>query len=107
MRWNDTLPWHNQEFQFLDMFSGTSNASRVWSLPRLFRVGVFLSAYRLFLRKGSGFNSAHFDLEYGKAAGRPEALCFTCVCVDVCADCLGGREHKTSTAPLALCSELS
>lgn len=30
------------------------------------------------------------------------------MCVGVvCANCLGGREHKTSTAPPALCSELS
>ena len=39
--------------------------------------------------------------------GHCQKHCALNVCVGCCTNCLGGREHKTSTAPLALCSELS
>lgn len=30
MQWNSHFPWEKAEFDFLDMFSGASNVSRVW-----------------------------------------------------------------------------
>ena len=30
MQWNSSFPWTTTEFDFLDMFSGASNVSRVW-----------------------------------------------------------------------------
>ena len=36
MLWNSSLPWDTTEpYHFIDMFSGQSNASRMWSLPQL------------------------------------------------------------------------
>jgi len=32
MLWNSDLPWSGKEFQFIELFAGSANASREWSV---------------------------------------------------------------------------